>query len=163
MPRLSLSPTFIKDSFQVFKDRGIKGLLFGNRAKLTEQEAAIMSSIENGSNAQTRSGILHKIDAIHKGRGHIYLAPHPKNSQKSMVVFGSDIHIANGPDLWLYLSSSNDPKKDFGNFLNLGQLKGNKGAQVYEVDHPFGSLKDRKTVIIYCKQFDVLFSFAHLK
>lgn len=162
MPRISLSPSYIKDSILVFKQRGLKGLLFGTVAPITPIEKKIITEITRRPN-NARIGNLTKIDAIHKGRGTVYLAAHPNDAKSSVVVFGSDTHIANGPDLWLYLSDSKDPKKTFGSYIDLGLIHGNKGQQIYVIEKPFTSLGDYHSAIIYCKQFDVLFSFARLK
>ncbi len=167
MARLSFSPIFIRDSFKVFRQRGLKALLLGTVADISSSEMAYVRELESQhtprKQAGVRKGNLHKIDAIHRGSGTVYLAPDPASPQRTLVVFGTDTKIANGPDLWLYVSDSKDPKKSYGDFLNLGLLKGNKGAQVYQVDQPFTEMDNRHSVIIYCKQFDVLFSFALLR
>lgn len=162
MARISLSPIFLRDSLNVFRQRGLRGLLLGTTAAITTEEFELVRNIETKQTKEYRSGKLHKIDTIHKGSGTVYLAPDPHNKKQSIVAFGSDTKIANGPDLWLYVSDSKEPKKSYGDFLNLGLIKGNKGAQVYIIKKPYNALKDRKSVIIYCKQFDVLFSFAIL-
>jgi hypothetical protein len=66
----------------------------------------------------------------------------------------------NGPDLFVYLSAAGvggDP----GGGINLGSLKGNVGAQNYEV--PAGvDLTEYDTVVIWCRQFNSSFGAAAL-
>lgn len=167
MAKLSLRPSFVKDSLMVFRQRGLKGLLFGTKAQVSPSEALLINNLkanyqdfaQNGG----RQGTFVKIDVIHKGSGHVYLIASLDNAQQSLVVFGNDTVLTNGPDLWLYVSDSAEPKNSFGNFLNLGLLHGNKGGQVYTIEQPLNELHDRASIIIYCKQFDVLFSYALLQ
>lgn len=164
MPKLSLSPAYLKDSFTVLKRQGLKGLILGKTAPLSPGEQALVDKLQTSPDTfrDLRQGQFRKIDAIHKGRGTVYLLGDPTDNKKSLVVFASDCKIANGPDLWLYVSDSAKPRKDYGEYINLGLLKGNKGAQVFTIDKPITKLKDRKSIIIYCKQFEVLFSYALL-
>ena len=167
MAKISLSPMFLKDSWSVFKERGIKGLLLGTFATTSQDEARLLEAVEADYkpflDAGARKGSLNKIDPIHRGRGPVYLVSDTMDSARSAVVFGSNTKLANGPDLWLYLSKSDEPRKTFGDYIDLGLLKGNKGGQVYYVDHQLPDLADYKSAVVYCKQFDVLFSYALLK
>ncbi len=167
MPKISLSPKFIHDSLLVLKQRGLKGLVIGETAELIDSERQIIHDVTAAfpkfSKIGAKRGELNKIDAIHRGKGTVYLVPLSKKSkEKSLLLFADDTRITNGPDLWLYLSKSGEPKKDIGEFINLGLLNGNKGGQIYEIDRPIDQLADYKAVIIYCKQFEVLFSYAVL-
>lgn len=76
-----------------------------------------------------------------------------------------DFRTSNGPDLVVYLSSSYP--RDSGDtsvaedFVDLGQLKGNVGAQNYEI--PPGADLDRySSVIVWCRRFNVTFGAARL-
>ena len=64
----------------------------------------------------------------------------------------------NGPDLYVYLSTS----KDSSDVVSLGKLKGNRGNQNYEVPNGV-DLRKYNTVIIWCKAFSALFGSAELK
>ena len=64
----------------------------------------------------------------------------------------------NGPDLYVYFSTS----KDSSDVVSLGKLKGNRGNQNYEVPNGV-DLRKYNTVIIWCKAFSVLFGSAELK
>jgi hypothetical protein len=84
---------------------------------------------------------------------------------EARVLRFEDFETSNGPDLVVYLSASH-PKdlrdqsvaKDF---VDLGQLKGNIGAQNYEI--PPGTDLDRySSVVIWCRRFNVSFGAAKL-
>jgi hypothetical protein len=75
--------------------------------------------------------------------------------------------VTNGPDLFVYLvdtsSADNTSVKDAvreGNFINLGQLKGNLGNQNYLL--PEGELPARMVISIWCKRFSRNFGAAAL-
>jgi hypothetical protein len=74
--------------------------------------------------------------------------------------------VTNGPDLKVWLVKSGDIKssadvKD-SHWLELGALKGNIGDQNYVIPAD-ASIADYKSVVIWCKQFGVLFAAADLK
>ena len=75
-----------------------------------------------------------------------------------------DFRTDNGPDLNVYLSAAppDAPAGDFDNdFVDLGDLKGNVGAQNYEI--PAGlDLDHYSTVAIWCVRFGVVFGAAEL-
>lgn len=68
-----------------------------------------------------------------------------------------NLKATNGPDLYVYLSTS----KDVSDIVDLGRLKGNIGNQNYEI--PAGTdLSKYNTVLIWCKAFSTLFGSATL-
>ncbi|MDH3731148.1 MAG: DM13 domain-containing protein [Acidimicrobiia bacterium] len=70
----------------------------------------------------------------------------------------------NGPDLNVYLSTAppDAPAGDFdGDFVDLGDLKGNIGDQNYEIP-PAVDLGVHSTVVIWCVRFSVAFGAAPL-
>jgi hypothetical protein len=163
MARVSLSPSFLKDTLSVFRQRGIKGLLFGKNASINSSELEFIQSVVAAPHKfDARVATLQKIDVVHAGKGTVFLCPDPNNSNQSLLVFDEQTKITNGPDLWLYLSDSEDPKKSFASYIDLGLLHGNKGAQLYVVPKPIAELAGYKSVIVYCKQFDILFSYGLL-
>lgn len=165
MVKVALKPSFLKDSYTVFRQRGLKKLLLGQSAELAKNERLIVRAAKQAAQqrpATVRQGSLQKVDVIHKGSGKVILAPHPDNDRAAVVVLYDSVRITNGPDLWLYLITSRNPRKDFGQHLDLGMLHGNKGDQVYEIQQPIDKLTQYQAVVVYCKQFDVLFSYALL-
>lgn len=158
MVKFSLHTDFIKDSFATLRQRGLKKLITGETVYLSHEEKKWLEQVKQ--EATMRSGSLQKIDVVHGGRGSVTLAPHPTEQDSSILVLHNGVKITNGPDLWLYLSTASNPKKSFESYENLGLLKGNKGDQMYEINKPYSSLERYKSAIIYCKQFDILFSYA---
>lgn len=76
---------------------------------------------------------------------------------KKIVRF-EDFDTLNGPALYIYLSS------DLGDddFVDLGPIKATKGNVNYEV--PAGTNTDKyNKVLVWCRPFRVLFSYAELK
>ncbi|MFK8025193.1 MAG: DM13 domain-containing protein [Ilumatobacter sp.] len=72
----------------------------------------------------------------------------------------------NGPDLNVYLTTADAdaPAGDFGasgQFVDLGDLKGNVGEQNYEIP-PSVDLEEFDTVVIWCVRFGVAFAAADL-
>ncbi len=114
---------------------------------------------ESSEPAAARSGTFNEIDFIHKGKGKALL--YGISADKKLLRF-EDFEVTNGPDLYVYLTRTENPREDIarGEFINLGKLKGTVGNQNYEINN---LSEDYKTVVIWCKQFSVLFSFAVLK
>jgi len=166
MVKISLSPRFLADSFYVLKRKGLGGLLFGTKAAISEAHKLLLGDLE--SNAEKinrlggRSGSFVSIDAIHRGKGKVYLLPDPTHRQKTLLLFDSKTKIANAPDLWAYLSTSADPHNNLGEITNFGLMSGNKGQQGYSLDISYGELRHFKTAVIYCKQFEVVMCYAKL-
>jgi hypothetical protein len=75
------------------------------------------------------------------------------------------LDTSDGPDLYVYLSdkASDSPEAAFGSgFTNLGELKANRGNQVYAV--PAGTdLSAVRSVVIWCKRFSAGFGVAPLE
>jgi hypothetical protein len=92
-------------------------------------------------------------DGIHDASGLAKVIP----VDGSNVLRLEDFMSTNGPDLYVYLSTD----KQASDFIDLGRLKGNIGNQNYDI--PTGTdLSKYDTVLIWCKQFSVLFGSAEL-
>ncbi len=75
-----------------------------------------------------------------------------------------DFRTDNGPDVNIYLSSAppDAPARDFAlDFVDLGDMKGNVGAQNYEIP-PSVDLDHYSTVVVWCVRFSVAFGVAGL-
>lgn len=80
------------------------------------------------------------------------------NTEEGDVIRYENFKTINGPDLFVYLAKDLDAKE----FINLGELKATEGNVNYDV--PKGvDVNDYKYVMVWCKQFDVLFNYAELK
>lgn len=110
---------------------------------------------------KTREGSFQEIDFIHKGSGRASLLEAPAGHK--VLRLEEDFRVTNGPDLYVYLSKNMTPgknKESLGDFINLGRLKGNEGSQNYEITQ---DITDYRSVVIWCQQFGVLFSYAELR
>jgi len=76
-----------------------------------------------------------------------------------------NFQVTNGPDLYVYLAVHPEPRsrQDVApGYVSLGKLKGNIGAQNYEI--PAGTdLAKYRSVVIYCQPFHVVFATATLQ
>ena len=102
-----------------------------------------------------RSGTFKGADDFHFGQGTARLI---ETSHGEFTVRLEDFAVRNGPDLHVYLSPSADGVQGA---IELGRLKADRGNQNYQV--PAGADVARgRIVIIWCKQFSVLFARARL-
>jgi len=78
-------------------------------------------------------------------------------TQEGKILRFEEFSTVNGPDLFIYLSSdltNND-------FINLGEIKATKGSVNYPLSEDINLTKYNK-VLIWCRAFRVLFSYAEL-
>jgi Electron transfer DM13 len=93
-------------------------------------------------------------DGIHNAEGTAKAIPLQDGSS---ILRLENLHVTNGPDLYVYLS----PDKSASDYVNIGKLKANNGNQNYEI--PLGTdLSRYDTVLIWCRPFSVLFGSAEL-
>ncbi|MEM4392125.1 MAG: DM13 domain-containing protein [Candidatus Nitrosotenuis sp.] len=93
-------------------------------------------------------------DGIHDAQGMAKILPLDNGAS---ILRLEDFRSTNGPDLYVYLATD----KDATDFVSLGRLKANTGNQNYDI--PQGTnLAKYDTVLIWCKQFSVLFGSASL-
>ena len=124
----------------------------------TKGEEIIMTTFQ-------KSGNFIKIDPLHYASGEVTVT---KDGDYYYLNFSKDFSSADGPDLYVYLSSKQNYRNialggvDTSKTLNLGLLKSISGAQTYKVSKDdFEKYAD--SVIMWCKQFGVQFSRADLK
>ena len=108
------------------------------------------------------SGKFRDGDSFHKGSGEVSLY---RLANGDSVLRFEDLAVTNGPDLHVLVSMHSDPMtkgelQDAG-YSTLGQLKGNRGDQNYEVPSDIDP-NSIGSVIIYCMPFHVIFSVAPL-
>ena len=106
----------------------------------------------------THSGAFKGADDFHFGRGDAALiVTAPATSVLRFEMFS----VRNGPDLYVYLSRDTNTRR-VDESLNLGRLKATDGAFNYEL--PAGiDIASVKTVVVWCRQFGVLFAEAPLR
>lgn len=103
-------------------------------------------------------GQLQRVDDLHRGTGPVSLV---ELDGKTFLRF-EDVAIQNGPDLHVYLARGMGGAYDGGRDLYLGALKATNGSFNYEL--PAGtSTADFKSVVVWCRAFTVLFTWADLR
>jgi hypothetical protein len=109
------------------------------------------------------SGSFTRVDVVHgaEGSATIYKLP-----DGTLVLRLENFKSTNGPDLFVGLSGHPMPRSkgevhDQG-YVELARLKGNEGNQNYEVPTDL-DLSKFKSIVIYCRTFNVVFSTAELK
>lgn len=107
---------------------------------------------------KTVRGSFGEVDAVHKGRGEAVIYA----TSSGPVLRLENFSVTPGPDLVVYLSKekSFSTTRDLGSYVSLGKLQKFKGEQVYSLPADY---VDYATVIIWCRAFSVLFSFATLQ
>ena len=107
------------------------------------------------------SGQFGRIDRSHWARGTATV--YHTSAGDLVLQFADAFESARGPDLRVVLSSHANPRRgrDLGEFIELDRLKQASGAQSYAIpaDVDVGAVR---TVVIYCKRFDVIFSTARM-
>ncbi len=106
-----------------------------------------------------RVGSFTEVDAIHKGEGSAVLV---ENGEEKFIRF-ENFKVTNGPDLYVWLTKSDQPTskiESLGDYIDLGKLKGNVGDQNYTITR---DIEGYDTVVIWCKQFSQLFTYANFK
>jgi hypothetical protein len=89
-------------------------------------------------------------------------------TDQRFVRFEDDFATSNGPDLFVYLGTGSGRYDDPDEYVDLGELRGNVGAQNYEIPavHPGTGAPidlDRfNHVAVWCRRFDVTFAVAPL-
>ena len=107
-------------------------------------------------------GQLVDADSSHKGSGTVQIVQVEANEIELQFL---EVEITNGPDLFVYLSkkpSYSDPYDSIGEFIDLGKLTYNSGNFSYAVPSSV-QLEDYNSVVIYCKQYSVVFTYAKLE
>lgn len=94
-------------------------------------------------------------DGLHNAEG---LARVIQVRDGSTILRLENFKSTNGPNVHLYLATD----KTSTNFIDLGKLKANNGNQNYNIPHGT-DLTKYNMVLIWCKDFSVLFGSAQLK
>ena len=106
-------------------------------------------------------GEFHKADKAGSGTATIYQLADGKR-----VLRLTDFAVDNGPDLHVRLIAADDAKDTASaakaDYVEVAKLKGNKGAQNYELPEKV-DLDKHRVVSIWCNRFSVNFAAAPLK
>ena len=106
------------------------------------------------------SGEFQDADRFHKGSGLALLYRIPGMGN---VLRFERFSATNGPDLHVLLAAAASPtsRRDLGEYLDLGSLKGNVGDQNYAIPEEVDPA-NYGSVVIYCLPFQVVFATATL-
>jgi len=123
-----------------------------------EEETMMEKQTTQSSDSEefsAKSGVFVGVgDGIHDAQGDALVIP-LENGQKVLRL--EDFRSTNGPDLYVYLATDSGAS----DYVSLGRLKANIGNQNYDI--PAGTdLSKYDNVLIWCKQFSVLFGSAEL-
>ena len=143
-------------------------------AVMTEEGVAMMEEAIEQSKMMAQSAAADQVqavsmgsfkdaDAFHRGSGTATIYRTPDGSE---VLRLEDLNVTNGPALHVVLSTHPDPERSEQvkqeGYVDLGDLKGNRGNQNYPI--PAGvDTSIHKSVVIYCYPFAVVFSVATLE
>ena len=147
-------------------EEGMEMAMTASDAASMEEAAAMMQeAIEQSANEVQTVGMgsFKDADAFHRGSGTATIYRTPDGSG---VLRLEDLNVTNGPALHVVLSTHPDPERSEQvkqeGYVDLGDLKGNRGNQNYPI--PAGvDTSIHKSVVIYCYPFAVVFSVATLE
>ena len=104
------------------------------------------------------SGELGYVDAIHNGTGTILLV----RTGDTITLRFENVAITNAPDVHVYLSRESGGKWIEATSLYVGPLRATNGSFNY-AQSAAADLSLYKSVIVWCRQFSVLVTWADLR
>ena len=109
------------------------------------------------------SGMFQDADSFHRGSGTATVYQLGDGGRRVLRL--DDFRVTNGPDLRVLLANFATPTErqhlELAGYVELAPLKGNVGAQNYDLPDDF-DLAAARSVVIYCNPFRVIFSTATL-
>jgi hypothetical protein len=151
----ALSPLFINTTIdEKLPDTALVTESEKDEMAETMEDDTMMEETESRVAVSLSGAFVGVGDGIHDAQGHALVVP-LEDGQKILRL--EDFRSTNGPDLYVYLASDSSAS----DYVSLGRLKANNGNQNYDI--PEGTdLTKYDTVLIWCKQFSVLFGSAEL-
>jgi hypothetical protein len=101
-------------------------------------------------------GELRRLNAVDFGSGKVVVA----DVNGTLYLRFQNVNIAGAPDVYVYLSDRTDGQP--GRFSNLGKLKATNGSFNYSIPANL-DLTQAKSVVLYCRTFNVTITFAVLE
>ncbi|HEV8469449.1 MAG TPA: DM13 domain-containing protein [Candidatus Limnocylindria bacterium] len=102
-------------------------------------------------------GVLGYVDSLHNGKGPVRIV----DVGGQRFVRFEDVAITNAPDVHVYLSRETGGKWAEATSLYLGALKATNGSFNYELPAAV-DLASYKSVVVWCRAFSVLITWADL-
>jgi len=135
-------------------------LLFVNKEVHDDFPSASQGARDTGPRVLA-AGAFHSVAHMTQGTATVY-----GSSDGKRVLRLTDFETSNGPAVHVYLIAATDAADDAtvkrAESIDLGELKGNKGDQNYDL--PAGAdLSKYQAVTIWCARFDVNFATAPLR
>ena len=125
---------------------------------MTEEKEMMMEKQEP---ATTLTGNFVGVgDGIHNAEGIAKILAVNDGQTEHRILRLENFRSTNGPDLYVYLSK--DARSISDGYIELARLKGNIGNQNYQIPTDV-DLNEYSHVLIWCKQFSVLFGYADLE
>lgn len=103
-------------------------------------------------------GELGYVDQLHNGKGSVLLI----KTADAVVLRFENVAITNAPDVHVYLSRETGGKWTEAGSLYVGPLKATDGSFNYTLP-PGTDLAPYKSVVVWCRQFAVLITWADLR
>jgi Electron transfer DM13 len=103
------------------------------------------------------SGELGRVDALHNGTGRVFLV----HTGESVALRLEGVAITNAPDVHVYLWRATGGKWTEATSIYLGPLKATNGSFNYTVPEE-ANLALIRSVVVWCRQFSVLVTWADL-
>ena len=104
------------------------------------------------------TGELGYVDAIHNGTGRVLLI----RTGEGITLRFENVAITNAPDVHVYLSRESGGRWSEPTSLYLGPLKATNGSFNYAVPSD-ADLSAYQSVVVWCRQFSVLVTWADLR
>ncbi|OLS23991.1 MAG: hypothetical protein HeimC3_22160 [Candidatus Heimdallarchaeota archaeon LC_3] len=119
---------------------------------------------EEDANNQTvlLTGQFNIIDSAHYGSGMVSII---EEENRSINLYFTNVDIATGPDLLVYLSSKGSfsgTGDSPGTYYDLGSLEFNEGNFTMKIPQEV-NITDYHSVLIWCEPFSVVFTWAFLQ
>ncbi|HEV2011028.1 MAG TPA: DM13 domain-containing protein [Candidatus Limnocylindria bacterium] len=108
--------------------------------------------------ATLATGELGYVDAIHNGAGAVLLI----RTGDAVVLRFENVAITNAPDVHVYLSRETGGNWTPATSVYLGPLKATNGSFNYAVPAE-ANISLNKSVVVWCRQFSVLITWADLR
>ncbi len=153
----------LPDDIRILSDAEIGGTMEAAAAvdTLMDEDMPDVAMSESGeiTAIEILQGNFRNGDDFHQGSGTATLF---ELSDGRHLLRFEDFEVTNGPDLHVYLvPNANETTVTIDDYIDLGELKGNIGAQNYFIEADI-DIPENASIVIWCEPFSVLFSVASL-